>query len=165
MFICTSIKELFTSFSLLIEAEHRFWHATWAWINVKATYVQSSRNSVRINNIILITSSLAVFLAIKQVFRASAASVNIRDTLTFKNLKVFEVGQHRLFEKAIFFPQKFNFDKKFQHFHEFFTQKIDNFPGKLKLNFWTKNQDFEQCAAKYYANAWNFMSLLYLELN
>ena len=33
-----------------------------------------------------------------------------------------------------------------QHFHEFFTQKIDNFHGILKLNFWTKNEDFEQCA-------------------
>ena len=30
-----------------------------------------------------------------------------------------------------------------QHFHEFFTQKIDNFLGKSKLNFWTKNEDFE----------------------
>ena len=27
---------------------------------------------------------------------------------------------------------------KTQHFHEFFTQKIDNFHGKSKLNFWTK---------------------------
>ena len=33
-----------------------------------------------------------------------------------------------------------------QHFHEFFTKKIDNFLGKSKLNFWTKNEDFEQCA-------------------
>ena len=32
-----------------------------------------------------------------------------------------------------------------QHFHEFFTQKIDNFHGKSKLNIWTKNEDFEQC--------------------
>ena len=32
-----------------------------------------------------------------------------------------------------------------QHFHEFFTKKIDNFFGKSKLNFWTKNEDFEQC--------------------
>ena len=58
-----------------------------------------------------------------------------------------------------------------QHFHEFFIQtfltiflvksklstakkskittfspkKIDNFLGKSKLNFWTKNEDFEQC--------------------
>ena len=32
-----------------------------------------------------------------------------------------------------------------QHFHEFFTPKIDNFHGKSKLNFWTKNEDFEQC--------------------
>ena len=62
-----------------------------------------------------------------------------------------------------------------QHFHEFFTQhffdnfsraikvvnsskgqnhniftsfslkKIDNFLGKSKLDFWTKNEDFEQC--------------------
>ena len=33
-----------------------------------------------------------------------------------------------------------------QHFHKFFTpKKIDNFLGKSKLNFWTKNEDFEQC--------------------
>ena len=32
-----------------------------------------------------------------------------------------------------------------QHFHEFFTQKIDNFLRKLKFNFRTKNEDFEQC--------------------
>ena len=37
-----------------------------------------------------------------------------------------------------------------QHFHEFFTpQKIDNFLGKSKLNFWTKNDDFEQCVARW----------------
>ena len=35
--------------------------------------------------------------------------------------------------------------QKPQHFHEFFTQKVDNFHGKSKLNFWTKNEDFEQC--------------------
>ena len=29
----------------------------------------------------------------------------------------------------------------------FHPQKIDNFLGKLKLNFWTKNEDFEQCAS------------------
>ena len=27
----------------------------------------------------------------------------------------------------------------------FHTKKIDNFLGKSKLNFWTKNEDFEQC--------------------
>ena len=27
----------------------------------------------------------------------------------------------------------------------FHPKKIDNFLGKLKLNFWTKNEDFEQC--------------------
>ena len=33
-----------------------------------------------------------------------------------------------------------------QRFHEFFTpKKIDNYLGKPKLNFWTKNEDFEQC--------------------
>ena len=37
---------------------------------------------------------------------------------------------------------------KTQHFHEFFTPKIDNFLGKSKLNFWTKNEDFEQCEFK-----------------
>ena len=68
-----------------------------------------------------------------------------------------------------------------QHFHEFFTQiflaiflvksklstakkpktttfsrvfhpnKIDNFLGKSKLNFWTKNEDFEQCGELIYS--------------
>ena len=27
----------------------------------------------------------------------------------------------------------------------FHLKKIDNFLGKSKLNFWTKNEDFEQC--------------------
>ena len=30
----------------------------------------------------------------------------------------------------------------------FHPQKIDDFLGKSKLNFWTKNEDFEQCALK-----------------
>ena len=29
----------------------------------------------------------------------------------------------------------------------FHPQKIDNFLGKSKLNFWTKNEDFEQCGS------------------
>jgi len=35
-----------------------------------------------------------------------------------------------------------------QHFHEFFTQKIDNYLRKSKLNFWTKNEVFEQCGGE-----------------
>ena len=46
----------------------------------------------------------------------------------------------------IFFWQFFSWNQscqqlkspKSQHFHEFFTPKIDNFLGKSKLNFWTK---------------------------
>ena len=83
----TSVKELFTSFGFLIEAEHGFGHATRAGINVMAAYVQSSRFQI-INNMILVTSRLAFFFSVKQVFRASAASVNIRDALTFKIQKV-----------------------------------------------------------------------------
>ena len=30
----------------------------------------------------------------------------------------------------------------------FHPQKIENFLGKSKLNFWTKNEDFEQCVKK-----------------
>ena len=38
-----------------------------------------------------------------------------------------------------------------QHFHMFFIpKKINNFLGKSKLNFWTKNEDFEQCATLTY---------------
>ena len=29
----------------------------------------------------------------------------------------------------------------------FHPKKIDNFFGKLKLNFWTNNEDFEQCVS------------------
>ena len=33
-----------------------------------------------------------------------------------------------------------------QHFHEFFTEKIRQFSREIKkLNFRTKNEDFEQC--------------------
>ena len=39
-----------------------------------------------------------------------------------------------------------------QHFRDFFTQKIDNFFGKSKLNFWTKHEDFEQCVWLIYRN-------------
>ena len=86
---------------------------------------------------------------------------------------------HTHYSKSQIFVQKFNFDKtptfsrvfhpnffwqffswnqscqqlkspKPQHFHEFFTpKKIDNFLGKSKLNFWTKNEDFEQCVVVY----------------
>ena len=81
------------------------------------------------------------------------------------------------YSKSQIFVQKFNFDKtttfsrvfhqnsfwqffswnqscqrlespKPQHCSEFFTQKIDNFHGKSKLNFWTNNEDFEQCGIK-----------------
>ena len=30
----------------------------------------------------------------------------------------------------------------------FLPKKIDNFHGKSKLNFWTKNEDFEQCVTE-----------------
>ena len=32
-----------------------------------------------------------------------------------------------------------------KHFDEFFIQTVGNFHGKSKLNFWTKNEDFEEC--------------------
>ena len=34
----------------------------------------------------------------------------------------------------------------------FLPKKIDNFLGKSKLNFWTKNEDFEQCVRQYLVN-------------
>ena len=37
-------------------------------------------------------------------------------------------------------PKTTTFSRVFQ------PKKIDNFVGKSKLNFWTKNEDFEQCA-------------------
>ena len=87
-------------------------------------------------------------------------------------IETFQLISH--YSKSQIFVQKFNLTKP-QHFHEFFTQifltiflvksklstakkpktatfsrvfhpqKIDNFPGKSKLKFWTKNEDFEQC--------------------
>ena len=38
----------------------------------------------------------------------------------------------------------------------FHPQKMDNFHGKSKLNFWTKNEDFEQCDASYPYNQKTF---------
>ena len=59
------------------------------------------------------------------------------------------------FSPNFFFWQFFSWNQscqqlkspKPQHFHEFFIpKKIDIFFGKSKFNFWTKNEDFEQCA-------------------
>ena len=68
-----------------------------------------------------------------------------------------------LFEKSNFCRKKINFDKTLQFFSGnqscqqlkksktttfsrfFHPKKINNFLGKSKLNFWTKNEDFEQC--------------------
>ena len=80
--------------------------------------------------------------------------------LTKKEIKTKFNFQTTLFEKSNFCP-KFNFDKtptfsqvqilakksKISTFSQVFPKKIDNFLGKLKLNFWTKNEDFEQCAS------------------
>ena len=38
--------------------------------------------------------------------------------------------------------------QKHNIFTSFSPKKIDNFLGKSKLNFWTKNEDFEQCVYK-----------------
>ena len=96
-----------------------------------------------------------------------------RQILIKKQIEIKLITKTR-YSKSQIFVQKFNFDKtptfsrvfhpnffwqffswnqscqqlkcpKPQLFHEFFTQKIDNFLGKTKLNFWTKNEDFEQC--------------------
>ena len=44
------------------------------------------------------------------------------------------------------FVQKFNFYKTLTFSRVFHPKKIDNFLGQSKLIFWTKNEDFEQCA-------------------
>ena len=50
------------------------------------------------------------------------------------------------YSKSQIFVKKFNFDKTPTFSRVFHPKKIDNFLGKSKLNFWTKNEDFEQCA-------------------
>ena len=80
--------------------------------------------------------------------------------------------------RKVKFLSKYSILTQPQHFHEFFTQhffdnfsraikvvnsskgqnhniftsfslkKIDNFLGKSKLDFWTKNEDFEQCGTE-----------------
>ena len=40
---------------------------------------------------------------------------------------------------------QFNFDKNPTFSRVFHPKFFANFLGKLKLNFWTKNEDFEQC--------------------
>ena len=60
---------------------------------------------------------------------------------------------HEFFTPFFFFRHVFSWNQSCQqlkspapqHFHEFFTQKIDSFNAKSRLNFWTKNEDFEQC--------------------
>ena len=49
------------------------------------------------------------------------------------------------YSKSQIFVQKFKFDQNHNIFTSFSPKKIDNFLGKSKLNFWTKNEDFEQC--------------------
>ena len=69
----------------------------------------------------------------------------------------FFVKKFNFYKTPSFSPQFFSWNQSYQqlkspkpqHFHEFFNQKkIDNFLGKSKLNFWTKNEDFEQCLGK-----------------
>ena len=65
-------------------------------------------------------------------------------TTTFS--RVFHPRKNRQFFSWIQSCQQLKSPKP-QHFHEFLTpQKIGNFLGKSKLNFWTKNEDLEQCA-------------------
>ena len=49
------------------------------------------------------------------------------------------------YSESQIFVQKFNFDKPPNIFTSFSAKKIENFLEKSKLNFWTKNEDFEQC--------------------
>ena len=50
------------------------------------------------------------------------------------------------YSKSQIFVQKFNFDQTLTFSRVFHPKKIDNFLGISKLKFWTKNEDFEQCA-------------------
>ena len=52
------------------------------------------------------------------------------------------------YSKSQIFVQKLYFDKTPTFSRVFHPIKIDNFLGKSKLNFWTKNEDFEQCASE-----------------
>ena len=64
----------------------------------------------------------------------------------YSKSQIFVQTFSRVFHPTFFFWQCFSWNQsrqqlkspKPQHFHEFFTQKIDNFLGKSKLNFWTK---------------------------
>ena len=65
----------------------------------------------------------------------------------WQNPKIFTSFSSKLFWQFFSWNQSCQQLKspKSQHFHKFFTQKIDNFHRKSKLNFWTRNEDFEQC--------------------
>ena len=66
-----------------------------------------------------------------------------------KGVKSLKVGfLHTFFthySKSQIFVQKFNFDKTPTFSRVFQPIKSTIFFGKSKLNFWTKNEDFEQC--------------------
>ena len=118
--------------------------------------------------------SWSAFLIVILSLCSSSQSSSLR-TLT---LQRFVSYAH--YSKSQIFVQKFNFDKPptfSRVFHPklflaiflvksklstakksktttfsrvFHPQKIDNFLGKSKLNFWTKNEDFEQCVTHRY---------------
>ena len=89
-------------------------------------------------------SSISVFLRFLLDFEVSSSLwIALSESVTY--LKKIKITKKKL--KFLSSNQSCQQLKclKPQHFHEFFIQKIDNFLGRSKLNFWTKNEDFEQC--------------------
>ena len=86
----------------------------------------------RIGNIICLIAYLLLFWRCHIVYGSQVSP--IQKTVFLPN-----------YSKSQIFVQKFNFDKTTTFSRIFHPKKIDNFLVKSKLNFWTKNEDFEQC--------------------
>ena len=64
---------------------------------------------------------------------------------------VFQLFQAH-YSKSQIFVQKFNFDKTPTFSRVFHPNFFDNFLGKSKLNFWTKNEDFKIRVTRFFYN-------------
>ena len=68
----------------------------------------------------------------------------------FQNPNIFTKFSPKFFLTILLVKSKLSTVKKIQNhniFTSFSSKKIDNFLGKSKLNFWTKNEDFKQCVS------------------
>ena len=99
------------------------------------------------NNILFVTQFVILVLDMRHWQKTWSFSLllffNHRKSINSDPLG--NMHHHSHYSKSQIFVQKFNFDKTPTFSRVYHPNKIDHFLGKSKLNFWTKNGDFEQC--------------------